>query len=559
MIEVKQIEFLKLDSICFTNFLGKRLFMKESNDSAKIKLDKFTFWCSLIAIVSLCSVCVIAPSAANETIGLVKNYFMTSWDWMFLLFGIAALVGTLFVAFSKYGNIRLGRPDEKAQYSMISWVAMMFCSAVGSTIIIWSVCEPLYYLATPPFGYEAFSPDAYNVAVAYGMFHWGPIAWAMFALPTLPVAYHLLVRNRSDTKISEVIASAFNGKGKRALKIVDILVVFATFGAIGPGLGLGVPMLSSLISELFNIPRTTTLDLAILGVWIIIFTWSVYQGLDKGIQKLSNINVYLIYAIIIFIFLVGPTEFILQNTVDSLGNMFQWFPKMATFTDPIQGGGFAQSWTVFYWAWYLAFVPLMMVFNAKISRGRTIREFLLGILIVGSIGTILFFMVMGNYTVYLQSNGIVDLVSVVLNEGTVAATIAMYQTLPCTELVLIVLIALYFIFLATCIDSGSYAMAVVTSEKLESGQHPTRNNRLVWAGTIALLGISMFRLGDGLSAIQASVVVLGFPVMFISLVMFYAQWKFFKEDFGTLKNAPPLIKNYYKDDQVDTKLEETKK
>lgn len=517
----------------------------------RVKTDRFTFWVSLISIVSLCIFCMFFPEIANEKINVVKNYFIYKWDWFFMVFGIVTLIGTIYVALSKYGNIKLGEESEKPEFTTISWIAMLFCSAVGSNVILWAICEPLYYLDKPPFGYLPYSQEAYEISVAYGMFHWGPVAWSMFALPTLPIAYYLLVRNKHNLKISSVCIDGLgfenNKTVSRTFKIFDILVVFATFGALGPSLGLGVPLLSAVTSEFLNIPQNAILDISILAVWILLFTYSVYQGLEKGIQKLSNLNVYLIFILLIFVFVFGPKTFILQNIVDSTGNMLQYFSLMATNTDPINQSGFGQGWTVFYWAWYLAFTPFMMIFNAKISRGRTIRQYLLGIVIIGSIGTCMFFMVLGNYTIYVQKEGILNISEILMQSGTIVAVVAIFKTLPFSFLIFPILIVLYLVFTATCVDSGAYAMACVTSKELKTGQHPERRNRLVWASVIALLGISMLRLGNSLSAIQASVIVLGFPVMLISYLLYYIQFKWFKEDYkyNAAEGRLSKLKNYY--------------
>lgn len=532
--------------------------MRESVDQSttntnfkKVKLDKFTFYFSLISIVMLCIFCSIWPNLANEKINIVKNFVIYKFDWFFMIFGIFTLVASIYVAFSKYGSIKLGKADDKPDFSMISWVAMLFCSAVGSNVILWAICEPLYYLNSPPFGYAPYSIEAYEISIAYGMFHWGPIAWSMFALPTLPVAYHLLVRNKHNLKISSVCSEGLDGKGGKYLKLLDVLVVFATFGAMGPSLGLGVPLLSAVISEFLGINQSNLLDFSILIIWVCIFSYSVYQGLEKGIQKLSNLNVILIIIMLIFILLFGgATQFIIQNIVDSTGNFVQYFMLMATNTDPINKSGFGQSWTVFYWAWYLAFAPFMMIFNAKISRGRTIKEFILGIIIIGSIGTCMFFMVLGNYTIFIQQNKIIDISSILLNEGTIVAVVEIFKTLPFQKVILPILVVLYFVFFATCVDSGAYAMACVTSDEIEIGQHPSRINRLVWAAVIALLGVSLLRMGSALSAIQASVIVLGFPVMIICYLLYYIQFKWFKEDFKDTPSNLIQNKNYY---EVDDK------
>lgn len=520
--------------------------INKKDDNKEVGLEKSTFWISFIILVIVCLGSIVYPSTALKYMTSWRSFVIHKFDWIFLTFGIVCLIGTFYVAFSKYGNVVLGGEDEKPDFSMSSWIGMIFCSAVGSNVILWAICEPLYYISAPPFGLEPFSRQAFDISLSYGLFHWGPIAWSFFALPTLAVAYYYLVRKNSNLKISAVCEEGLKLKETKGLKILDVLVVLATFGALAPSLGLGVPIISQLISRLFSIERTLMLDLIVLGIWATIFTTSVYHGLSKGIKILSDINVYLIYVILAFVLLFGgATTFILQNSVTSLGHMFQNFIVMATNTDPIFKSGFAQDWTVFYWAWYLAFAPFMMIFCAKVSRGRTIKEFLLGIMITGSIGTGVFFLILGSYTIHLQSSGILDIAAILAEHGTITTVIEIFASLPLSGIIMPLLIILYFVFLATCIDSGAYAMACVTSKSLQPGQDPSRRIRITWAMIIASLGIAMIRLEEGLAAIQALCIVLGFPVIIISIILFICQWNWFKSDFttdklGNLKRNPNI-------------------
>ncbi|SHJ93473.1 betaine/carnitine transporter, BCCT family, partial [Dethiosulfatibacter aminovorans DSM 17477] len=354
----------------------------------EVEIDKIVFWSSLTVILAICLSCIIFPEGANEAASVAREWVIMRWDWLFLLFGIASLLGSLYIAFSKYGHVKLGGKDEKPEFKFSSWLAMIFFSAIGSSSILWAVCEPMAYLQSPPFGYEPFSLEAYNISLAYGMFHWGPIAWAFYALPALPVAYYFIVKKQNNLKLSQVCSDLIGQKNADGLlgKVIDIFTIFATFGGNGPGLGFGVPLLATLICAVFGLTRSPILDMFVLIIWATIFSVSVYRGLDKGIKILSDINMVLIIVLLVFVFLVGSPLFILQNSVEAVGTLATNFIKMSTYTDTIGGSGFGQWWTVFYWAWWVALAPFMVIFVARISRGRTIKELLLGIIGAGSAG-----------------------------------------------------------------------------------------------------------------------------------------------------------------------------
>ena len=424
---------------------------------------------------------------------------------------------------------------------------MIFFSAIGSSSILWAVCEPMAYLQSPPFGFEPFSLEAYNISLAYGMFHWGPIAWAFYALPALPVAYYFIVKKQNNLKLSQVCSDLIGQKNADGLfgKVIDIFTIFATFGGNGPGLGFGVPLLATLICAVFGLTRSPIMDMFVLIIWAAIFSISVYRGLNKGIKILSDINMVLIIVLLVFVFIAGSPLFILQNSVEAVGTLATNFIKMSTFTDTIGGSGFGQWWTVFYWAWWVALAPFMVIFIARISRGRTIKELLLGIIGAGSAGTGLLFMVLGSYTIKLQSSGVLDVAKIYSEEGTAVAVMETIMTLPFAKVIAVILILVYFIFMATCIDSGAFAMGCVASKEMLPGQQPKKFNRFVWAIAIAMLGVAILRLGSGLKAIQTSVIVVGLPAMFLCIMLYAVLFKWLRTDFKEIRESSVVHMDKY--------------
>ncbi|MCG8550678.1 MAG: BCCT family transporter [Desulfobacterales bacterium] len=512
-----------------------------SKSPRSIPIDKPTFFFSLAVLVSISAFCALAPDSAGVALKVIREYIMFKWGWMFLVFGLFCLLGSIWVGFSKYGDIKLGDPDDKPAYNLFTWGAMVFCSACGSSVIYWSIAEPIYYLQTPPFG-EALSPTAYDFAVTYGAFHWG-VAWAFYALPCLPLAYYLHVRKQENLKYSQVCAEVIGQKAANGPigKIIDAIVVFGTFGGQGPGLGLGVPFLTALTCELFNIPVSYWMNYVILAIWISIFTMSVIRGMDRGIKVLSTINIWLVFIFLGLILFLGPTVFMLDNAVDSTGILMDNIWRMLLFADPVRGGKFAANWTVFYWCWYLALLPFLAIFIARISRGRTIREFLFGALGCGFFASVIFFWIIGSYSVYLQSNEILDIVNIVNTQGMPVAMVSIFKTLPFSKVIIAILVVLYFVFLATCIDSGSYAMACVTSKSVAVDQEPATWNRLTWALVIGFMGVALLALKK-LEVIKTSVIAVGFPVMFLAILTIWVLFKWMENDFDWPTKTPPRKK-----------------
>jgi BCCT family betaine/carnitine transporter len=266
-----------------------------------------------------------------------------------------------------------------------------------------------------------------------------------------------------------------------------------------------------------------------MGLCTAIFAASAYSGLKKGIKVLSDINVWLAVALLVFILAVGPTLFILKTTTNSLGLMFQNFIQMNFWTDPITNSGFPESWTIFYWAWWIAYGPFMGLFVAKISRGRTIRQVIMGMLVFGSMGCWAYFGVLGNYAMYLELNDILSITSLLKDEGAPTAIIAVINSLPLSTIVLPLFCLLALIFLSTQFDSAAYIMAAVATVELKEDQHPARWHRMFWAFALAALPLSLMFAG-GLKALQTAAITLALPQLFITVIMAVSLVRWLHQD-----------------------------
>ena len=523
------------------------------------KVDKFIFWVALAVIVCFSLPLVLFPAEGKAVLGTVLSWSTKTLGWAYLWFTIAAFGILIYYAFGKYGHVRFGGPDARPEFSLASWVAMLFCAGIGASVMYWGTIEWAYYYSGPPFGIEPRTQEATEWAAMYGLFHWGFTAWAVYCIPTLPLAYLYWNRKRPVLRLSTACEGVI---GKRAAsgvpgKVIDILFMFGLIGGVGTSIGLGTPMLSAGLAELFGFERSFGLDVVVIAIWGLIFGFSVYSGLEKGIKVLSDINLWLILVILGFTFLFGPTIFILDTFTNSIGLLVQNFVEMSFYVDPIgkadnfiqaasdgksyvdAGGTFPEWWTIFYWAWWIAYAPFMGLFVARISRGRTIRELIAAEIIGGSLGCWIFFAVLGNTSMFFQLDGTLDLSQMVADgqapEAIIATIVAVGdRILPLGVPLLAIFVVLAFIFGATTMDSSAYTLSTVATEEQGEPLEPARWHRFFWAIMLAVVSLSLMFAGgrDSLSALQSASVVVALPLMVVLIIMTMSFMRWLKEDHG---------------------------
>ncbi|MFK2825742.1 BCCT family transporter [Bacillus sp. B190/17] len=507
----------------------------------KVKIDPIVFWSSFVVVVAATLALVLNRETAEPVLNQLMTDITFQLDWVFQFLTVGLFVLLLWLIFGRYGRIKLG--EGNPEFSNFSWGAMLFCAGMGTSIMFWSIMEPIYYYTGPPFGIKPNSNEAAEWAVTYGLFHWGISAWSLYALPTVTIAYSFFVKKQSSLKISTACRGVL---GKYADgwvgKLIDILVIWSLVGGLGTSLGLGVPMISAVIGEVFGMEQSLKLSIIIILIWTVIYCSSAYLGLYKGIRKLSDFNVYLALALAVFVLIAGPTLFILSNFSNSLGLMLQNIVYMSFYTDPINKGGFPQSWTVFYWAWFAATAPFMGLFVARISKGRTIRELISAILLWGTLGSWLYFAVFGGYSLHLQINDILPITQILEAQGGPAAVVAVLKTLPLSGIVLPFFVILGFIFLATSLDSATYILSAIATKELKDGQEPARWHRLLWGATLAIMAVALLIIG-GLKVIQTSAVIVSVPVIIIYLLLTFSLLRWLKNDYGvssSITNEPEV-------------------
>ncbi|NQT26413.1 BCCT family transporter [candidate division KSB1 bacterium] len=506
----------------------------------KVKIDRIIFTSSILVIVAVCIPLVLFPYKSTEIVNRIF-YFMTSQlGVIYIWTGIGCLGFLFWLSFSRHGSVVLGFENEKPRFSLYSWVSMLFCAGVATGILYFGTIEWAYYYTSPPFGLEAGSDQAIEWAATYGMFHWGVIGWAFYALPAVAIGYFYYIKKIPYMRLSTSCYGLIGSRAEGTLgRMIDITFMFGMIGSVGTSIGLGTPMISAGISRLFGIEGSFGLNLIVVCIVTIIFAITVYVGIEKGIKRLADVNMALALFILLFILVTGPTVFILKMGTNSIGIMLQNFIHMGTWTDPLTESRFVEDWTVFYWAWWIAVGPFMGIFLAEISRGRNIRQVILGSLFFGSFGSAVYFIIFGNYALYLEINNIVPVINILAQNGAPSAIIAVISSLPFGMLLLFLFCLVSIIFMATTYNSSSYAMASCASSKIKINQSPTKWHRLFWAFALVLLPLSLMFIGDldsegfkskAFESLKTASLLVSLPLLIVFVIMSISLAKSLKDD-----------------------------
>lgn len=493
-------------------------------------VDKTNFVATLVIILLVSVPLALYPELGARVMQDAYGFIATNFGWLYLLAGVAALLLLLWLAFGRYGAVRLGAAGEKPEFSTYSWVAMLFCAGIGAGLMYWSAIEWAYYYEAPPFGAEPKSVEAAKWASSYGVFHWGIIAWAFYCLPTLAIAYPFYAKRVPVLKYSVACHYWLEGREENVFaRLMDFLFMIALIGGAGSSLGFSTPLIAALVSRLTGIEVGFGLEVAVVVTCVVIFATSVYLGLEKGIKRLSDLNLLLALLLLVFIFVAGPTLFLVKSALTSIGTVVQNFVAMSTWTDPFTESGFVEDWTIFYWAWWVAYGPFVGLFVTRISRGRTIREVVLGMLIYGTLGCALFYLILGNFSLGLQLSGQLDVLTILAEQDGNQAIVAGFDQLPLAGMVIGLFCFVSIIFSATTYDSASYTLASSASHHLHPSEDPPRWHRSFWAVALAILPITLMYIG-GIKVAQTAVLVVSLPILLTGVLSSVALLLSLKRD-----------------------------
>ena len=472
------------------------------------------------------------PEGSGRIITVVYDWLALHLGPVYLWAGVATLGFSLVLAFGRHGPVVLGDDGESPEFSDGSWFAMLFCAGIASGLLYWGVIEWAYYFREPPYETSVGSAEAILWATSYPLFHWGFTAWGFYTLPTVAVAYACHRRGETAYRLSKACRPILGDRADGAAgRLIDVLFMVGILGGASTSLGLSTPLIAEGFSELTGAVRSFGLNVGIVLTCSLIFAISVYVGLERGIRILSNVNLALALGLVAFVLVAGDTLFIAKMSTAAAGHVIQNFVRMNFWTDPILQTGFVESWTVFYWAWWIAYAPFVGLFVARISRGRSIRQVILGMLILGTAGSWLFFMVLGNYALSLELGGHVPVLAILDERGAPAAIVAVILALPLGQLALGVFCIVALLYLATTFDSAAYTLAASASRDLGPRGDPSRGHRSFWALALAVLPIALLGIG-GLRSLQMASLVVSVPLLAVGCLLAISLRRALREDFG---------------------------
>ncbi|SFT57858.1 choline/carnitine/betaine transport [Geodermatophilus amargosae] len=472
------------------------------------------------------------PTGLGTVSGSVLGWVTGNLGWLFVLLATTFVFYVIWLAASKYGRIPLGRDDERPEFRTISWIAMMFSAGMGIGLMFFGVAEPLsHYVSPPPLTTEAESSQAIQTAMATTLFHWTLHPWAMYAVVGLAIAYGTFRRGRR-----QLISSAFIpllGERRAAGptgRVIDVLAIFATLFGSAASLGLGALQIGSGVQILgwFGSVGDGVL-VAIIAVLTAAFVASAVSGIARGIQWLSNINMVLALVLAVFVFVVGPTIFILNLIPDAVGSYFSDLGAMAARTEATGGDPMAawlRGWTVFYWAWWISWTPFVGLFIARISRGRTIRQFVTGVLLVPSMVSLLWFAVFGGAGIAAQRNG-VDVAGQGTTEGQLFTVLEQYPLATAATVLVMILVAIFFV-------SGADAASIVMGSLSQRGTlEPSRSVVVFWGvvmGSVAAIMLLLGEDGAALTGLQNLTIIAALPFALVMAAMAVSLVKDLRRD-----------------------------
>ncbi|WP_274706370.1 BCCT family transporter [Fructilactobacillus myrtifloralis] len=493
---------------------------------------------TMVIFVAVAVILISGGHPLQGDLATALTWITKQMGWAYMMVYIINFVFFLWLIFSKYGSIKLGEATTKPQYSSLQWGSMVFATAIDASILMLSMVDPIRYVSHPAFGIHPFSEEAYNYAHMLGQFDWGPMAWMMFAPAAIAIGYILFVKQTKVQRLSTAI-NFLQGDAKWQYvgrQLVDFLVVFGIMGGVGSSVGMEIPIISNVLSGLTGWPDSMALKLGLFAILFVIFAWTVWHGLNGGIDRLSDMHIWTAIIFLAFVLLVGPTIYILSSETNSLGLLTSNFVRLSTNTVPNGTPDIANSETIFYWGWWLSYMPVMGLFIARISKGRTIRQVLLGMLMYGSAGCLSFYAILGGYSLWLQKTGTLNLVHILNVHGQAAVITAVLGTLPVKGIVFTVYCLSCFIFLATTISSSAYIVSSFTSLQLKDNQDPSQVNRMTWVVVFVLFAVGIVVVG-GFTTIQTFCAIAGFPLMFVCIMILVSIYHMVKTDEGIVLKA----------------------
>lgn len=514
--------------------------MARANNRLLGNYDPGLFWITLILCSGITLFGIVSPEGFSTAMSTAQGWISRNFGWFFMLTVAAFIAFLSWAAFGRYGSIKLGKDDDTPEFSYFSWIAMLFSCGIGIGFIFWAVAEPLYHYMGTPYLASKATPGAAPVAMQISLLHWGIHGWVCYCLAGLAIGYTTYRLGRPLSIANSLYGILGENTDGFWGKLVDFLAAFATIAGIATSLGMGLMSIRFGVSHIFGVDLGTTGLAAVMIVLIIGYTISAVSGLSKGIKWLSNINVWMAFLVLAFFLFAGPTRFLMNLMVDTIGEYFQNFIFMTFWTDPLEtvsDGKWLGWWTVFYWCWWIAWGPFVGGFVARISKGRTFREFISGVVLVPLIITIIWFCVIGGSALHAEIQGTVEMYKAISADAG-SGIFTLLTVYPMGSLISIVVFFNLLVFLVTSADSASFFVAMIISGgELE----PSTPMKLIWGFFIGLISVILLLTG-GLKALQTASIVAALPFAFVMIAMMVSMHRLLKKESipRNISVAPPV-------------------
>ena len=503
----------------------------QSSEKPLLKqLDWFTMLVPFFCILALCIWFVIKPDQSSAVLSSIRYFLGDQLGSYYLLIGLGVFICSLYMAFSRFGKIKLGEM-EKPEYSNFRWGTMMFTAGLAADILFYSCCEWMLYAAEPHIEDMGGIQDW---ASTFPLFHWGPIPWGFYLVLAVAFGFMLHVRKRDKQKYSESCRALLGRHVDGwAGKAIDLVAVFALLAGTATTFSLATPLLSMAISRVTGIPQTTMLTILILVIVCCIYTISVYFGM-KGIQRSAACCTYLFLTLLAYVFFFGgESRYIIETGITALGNLTQNFIGLSTWTDALRTSSFPQNWTIFYWAYWMVWCVAAPFFIGAISKGRTVRQTILGGYFFGLAGTFTSLIILGNYGLGLQTHGKLDILTPYTQTGDLyASIISILEQLPLSGFVLILLVLCMVTFYSTSFDSITLVASSYSYKELGNTENPDKRVKLFWAIFLILLPVALIFSENSMANLQTVSIIAAFQIGIIIILILES---FFKDAIAYLK------------------------
>lgn len=492
------------------------------------RIDPLISISSLVVVLAFAIAIFLKRDVMDKFLTDTFHFTTFNYGWIFLVYFVITSIMCIWLICGKYAHRTFG--DEKPELSTFSFYSMLFTFGSSASIIYWVFIEFFYYLEGPPFGVEPFSLEALRWGSTYGTYHWGMVPFSSYAIVGVAFAYFMHVKKQHTSRISAACSGVIGEKNANGLlgKIIDgFFLVTIIISTAGYSLGVSVPIVATFAEKTFGIPNTLTLKAWILIVVTICCAIAMYTGLNKGMSFICNARVIMFLGVVVYVLIVGPTGFMINNTIESIGWQAQHIIQMSLQTDAIGGSGWPQSWTIFYAVMFTAAAVSSGVYYAKLCKGRTVRESVIGIVVASAVGCAVFFWIMGNYSIstYLCDP---ETFKAMMAQDPYNAITYVINTLPLSKVVMVIILVYAFISTWTFTQSAIYTMAMVAQPNLPEDEEPSKFGRIAWCVVTGILSLALFYIG-GLQTVKNSMVWAGFPAFVICVMIVISNFKDMKK------------------------------